>query len=370
MRIALFHSTLPSPTRKVGGVEVVVHQLANHLVQAGHAVTVFSLTPQPDDALYEHEHLFPGWPSLLSRPLLRLFVLPALLNRVSFRDFDVVHFHGDDWFYLRRSVPSVRTVHGSALEEARSAESWKRTLMQHLLYPLEHLSVRLATVGLAIGPKTATLYPSTVLANNGVDLERFQPGPKTPAPSILFVGTWTGRKRGRVLFDIFRREVLPSVPNATLVMVSDHVSDACADHPSVEYWARPSDAELAALYRQAWVFAFPSTYEGFGLPYIEAMASGTAVLSSPNDGARHVLADGTYGEIVEDADFGTALIDLLRSSDRRKALETGGLERAQTFAWPAVVSAHEAHYAAALTGEPVASPSSPSPDGSHEAARV
>ena len=284
MRIALFHSTLPSPTRKVGGVEVVVHQLANHLVHAGHAVTVFSLSPRPDDARYDHKQLFARWPRLITSPFLRLFVLPILLNGVSFRDYDVVHFHGDDWFYLRRSVPSVRTLHGSALEEARTARSWKRRLVQRLLYPLEHLAVRLSTTALAIGPKTARLYPRTVLVNNGVDLTRFRPGPKSPQPRILFVGTWGGRKRGEFLFDLFRDQVLPVVPDATLVMVCDHVSDACASHPNVAFHARPSDEQLAQLYREAWVFAFPSTYEGFGLPYVESMASGTAVLTSPNDG--------------------------------------------------------------------------------------
>ena len=370
MRIALFHSTLPSPTRKVGGVEVVVHQLANHLVHAGHAVTVFSLSPRPDDARYEHKQLFARWPRLITNPLLRLFVLPILLNGVSFRGYDVVHFHGDDWFYLRRSVPTVRTLHGSALEEARSASSWKRRLMQRLLYPLEHLAVRLATVGLAIGPKTAALYPNTVLMNNGVDLDRFRPGHKSPLPSILFVGAWAGRKRGDFLFALFRDQVLPVVPDATLVMVCDHVSDACAAHPSVEFHARPSDEQLAQLYREAWVFAFPSTYEGFGLPYVEAMASGTAVLTSPNDGAHHVLDGGTYGVIAEDNDFGTALVDLLQSAPQRKALAAKGLDRAKTFAWPAVTETHEAVYRAAQHNDgPPLSPS-PSTDASHEAARV
>lgn len=370
MKIALFHSTLPSPTRKVGGVEVVVHQLANHLMHAGHNVTVFSLSPRPDDARYDHKQLFARWPRLITSPLLRLFVLPVLLNRVSFRGYDVVHFHGDDWCYLRRSVPSVRTLHGSALEEARTAHSWKRRLVQHLLYPLEHLAVRLSTLALAIGPKTAHLYPGTVLVNNGVDLDRFRPGPKSPQPRILFVGTWVGRKRGQFLFDRFRDQVLPNVPDAQLVMVCDRVSEACAAHPNVVHHAHPSDEALARLYRKAWVFAFPSTYEGFGLPYVEAMASGTAVLTSPNDGARHVLDDGTYGAIVEDAEFGPALLDLLQSPPRRTDLEAKGLGRAQTYAWPAVADAHEALYRAAQRGDKHPLYPSLSTDTSHEAARV
>lgn len=340
MRIALFHSTLPSPSQKVAGVEVVVHKLANTLVHAGHAVTVFSLSPRPDDARYNHERLFPEWPRLLSSPLLRMFVLPVLLNRVSFQGFDVVHFHGDDWFYFRRTIPSVRTLHGSALEEARTATSWKRRAAQYLLYPLERLAARLATRTLAIGPNTTQLYPHTQLINNGVDLSLFHPGEKSATPRVLFVGTWSGRKRGRFLFERFVNEVLPKVPDATLVMVSDEVSEACATHPNVEFWAHPSDPELAELYRSAWVFAYPSIYEGFGLPYLEAMASDTAVLASPNDGARHVLDDGTCGLIADDADFGTALVRLLQSPALRDALVQAGRQRVASFSWDEIAQTH------------------------------
>ncbi|MEF8940993.1 MAG: hypothetical protein V5A22_14210, partial [Salinivenus sp.] len=77
MNVALFHTTLPEPTRKVGGVEAVVHRLGNALVHTGdHNVTVFSLTARPADALYEHVHLFPRLSWLATHSLLRWFVLP------------------------------------------------------------------------------------------------------------------------------------------------------------------------------------------------------------------------------------------------------------------------------------------------------
>ena len=341
MNIALFHTNLPDPNRKPGGVEMAVHRLGNALTELPQTtVTVFSLTLPPIDAQYRHRHLFPRWPVLVHNRVLRLLGLPLLLNTVSFSDYDVVHFHGDDWFYFRRTIPSIRTFHGSALEEARTSTSLKRRLSQFLVYPLEHLSAVLADQRLAIGPRTARIYSTPNLANNGVDLDLFSPGPKTDAPSLLFVGTWDGRKRGRFLFDVFVNRVLPHVPDATLYMVAD----TCGQHDQVIHVVRPSDEELAALYRQAWAFAYPSVYEGFGIPYIEAMASGTAVVCSPNDGARYVLDDAHYGIIAEDNDFGPQLVRIFTDAALRKRYEEIGQERAATFSWPHVAAQHLAFY--------------------------
>jgi glycosyltransferase involved in cell wall biosynthesis len=341
MDVAFFHTTLPNPDRKPGGVEVAVHHLGNALAELPRVkVTVFSLTPPPADARYHHRQLFAKWPIFLRSNVLKICGLPLLLNVVSFKDYDVVHFHGDDWFYVRRTIPSVRTFHGSALEEARTATSMKRQLSQFFIYPLEHLSAVLADRRLAIGPRTAELYATPHLTNNGVDLNLFAPGPKTDAPSLLFVGTWAGRKRGRFLFDVFVNRVLPHVPDATLYMVAD----TCAQHAQVIHVVRPSDEELAALYRQAWAFAYPSVYEGFGIPYIEAMASGTAVVCSPNDGAQYVLDDARYGIVVEDDNFGSQLVRVLTDTALRKRYEEIGQERAATFSWPHVAAQHLAFY--------------------------
>lgn len=361
MKIALYHTTLPEPHRKVGGVEAVVHRLATALtVHAGLDVTVLSLTPAPHNAPYRHRQLFPNHRWLADRAWARWFVLPALLNGVSLQAYDVVHLHGDDWFWLRRGCPSVRTMHGSARDEARTATSLKRQLAQWAVYPLEHVAARRATQAWAISPPCTALYRAARCMPNGVSLDRFRPGPKAEQPTLLFVGTWAGRKRGGWLFDRFRETVVPAIPDAELVMVSDTVSDACRTHPNVRVLDRPDDDTLAAWYRRAWVFAYPSVYEGFGLTYIEAMASGTPIVASPNPGAQYVLDAGTYGAVVDDGAFASTLTALLHDPERRRHMAVQGLARAEAFSWPAIARQHADAYAS-LLGMPLPVPNSRAP---------
>jgi glycosyltransferase involved in cell wall biosynthesis len=102
-----------------------------------------------------------------------------------------------------------------------------------------------------------------------------------------------------------------------------------------------STEELAAMYRRAWVYATPSTYEGFGLPYVEAMACGTPVVATPNPGSREVLEDGRYARLVGDAEFGRAVADLLDDSDARRDLTERGLQRAREFSAALMIDRYE-----------------------------
>ena len=345
MRIAIFHATLPEVGRKPGGVEVAVHRLATWLARRGEdEVTVLSLTPCPEGALYRHVRLFEKAPWLGKSQLARWLLLPALLNFVTWRRFDILHLHGDDWFFFRRPIPTVRTLHGSALQEARSATSLRRRVSQYLIYPLERLAARLAATAAAVGAETARIYGLDVVVDNGVDSGVFFPGEKSAGPRILFVGTWEGRKRGSWMFDLFVKRIQPRLPAAELVFVSDR----CPRHTGVTFVRFPDDRVLAALYRQAWVFACPSSYEGFGMPYLEALASGTAVVASPNGGADRVLAGGGFGIIAPDEDFSDRVVDLLTDAKRRHELETAGLARAKEFSWNDVAARHRGVYVETL----------------------
>ena len=98
-----------------------------------------------------------------------------------------------------------------------------------------------------------------------------------------------------------------------------------------------SDEELAALYRGARALVFPSLYEGFGIPVLEAMASGTPVVTS-RGGAMEEVAGGA-AVLVDPLDVDAIAAGIAEADARRDELRALGLARAQAFSWPAVADA-------------------------------
>jgi glycosyltransferase involved in cell wall biosynthesis len=122
------------------------------------------------------------------------------------------------------------------------------------------------------------------------------------------------------------------------------VAEDAPPGPGVRVFGRISDEELADLYGRAWVFCLPSTYEGFGIPYVEAMASGCPVVATANPGAVEVTAGGQYGVLTDEAELGTALLRLLTSPAERERLADAGVTRAGHYDLHAVAKAYEALY--------------------------
>jgi glycosyltransferase involved in cell wall biosynthesis len=342
LRLGLYTTSLPQSDRKPGGADVFVDRLADHLARRGHDVTVFSYSPLPSARGYRLRPLSPAL-TATSRPR-RLLVAPARLNTVDTSGLDVLHLHGDDWFYVRRRVPTVRTFHGSAFYEARYATRARRRASQYLTYGLELVAARLATRSYGVTPGYGLGYRTAGYLPLAVELPAAQSVDRSPPPTILFVGTWGGRKRGSLLHRAFLRDVLPRVPDARLVMVSDH----CQAASNVEWFARPSDHKLADLYRSAWVLCLPSSYEGFGLPYLEAMANGTPVVATSNPGSRFVLDDGRYGLVCAEDELGRRIAALLLDDAGRKRLAEAGVERAAQFSWEDLLDRHERAYRDAI----------------------
>ena len=116
-------------------------------------------------------------------------------------------------------------------------------------------------------------------------------------------------------------------------------------HPHVRFLGYQPESVLAALYRLADVFVFPSLYEGFGLPPLEAMASGTPAVVSNVSSLPEVVGDGAVlVDPREPRDIADGVRGVLEDAALRERLRARGLVRARSFSWPASVERIHAIY--------------------------
>ncbi|WP_088279090.1 glycosyltransferase family 1 protein [Ideonella sp. A 288] len=110
---------------------------------------------------------------------------------------------------------------------------------------------------------------------------------------------------------------------------------------SLRHVGRVSDAQLLALYRHARCFVFPSFYEGFGLPPLEAMAQGCPVLASTAEAVREVCGDAArYFAPDRPAELAALLGSVLADASLGASMSTAGLQRAAGFSWRAAARVH------------------------------
>jgi phosphatidylinositol alpha-mannosyltransferase len=343
MRIMMLQAFLPPASK--GGVAYQAAGLAETLTRRGHAVTITSFSPKPSGALYDViRPSIPEWFAL--NKACRLIAVPLAFSVGRYIEFDVVHAHGDSQFVVSGDTPTVRTFYGSALEEARNARRLRRRASQYVVAGCEHLARRRATVTVGISANTVrSVGGLDRVIPCGVDRQVFRPGPKSKHPSILFVGTLGGRKRGRLVVEAFQQVIRPANPECELWMVADEP----VVMEGVRNWHRPSTERLATLYREAWLLLQASSYEGFGVPYIEAMASGTPIVTSANSGALELLATGGSGVVVDVERLGADASALLRNPARRRDMEQAGLQASDAFDWEVIADHYEDVYALAAS---------------------
>lgn len=332
MRIACISYHLP-PFDQIGA-GYQMHYTANAYVRHGHDVTMFSpYGERPGDALYDMVRVPVGRTN-------RTFRFAWSLKDQDFTGFDLLHAAGDDYWMLGKKRPfHIRTFHGSCFAEARRIEGARGKLRMTLLGLSEWMACAVADRKVSVSHNNRRYIPfAKDVVWNGVDLSAFRPGTsKSERPSILFVGTMDHRKRGGALLEIFQREIRPRMPDAELWIAREE-KPVVAD--GVRWFGRVPLEKLVELYQQSWVFCLPSSYEGFGVPYIEAMACGTPVVATPNDGALEVLERGKYGRIADLPDLGTAILELLGDDGRRTRMQREGVVRALEFSWDNVVRAY------------------------------
>ncbi|ABY23079.1 glycosyl transferase, group 1 family protein [Renibacterium salmoninarum ATCC 33209] len=177
-----------------------------------------------------------------------------------------------------------------------------------------------------------------------VETEAFIPNLGDRGDFIMYPARGWAHKNHAKLFEAMKI-LKKSHPDLTLVLTGGGL-DELSPPDNVEVRGLVSFEELKDLYRTAKCMVFPSLYEGFGLPPLEAMASGCPVASSKSGALPEVVGDAA---VLFDAESAESIAQgILEATERGAELQAKGLDRVKEFTWERCAAAHDAAYKFAL----------------------
>ncbi|MGC4081385.1 MAG: glycosyltransferase family 1 protein [Vicinamibacterales bacterium] len=354
MRIA-FDGTTLRPGRT--GVGYYSEHLLRHLVDTCEDDEIAVISNRPIDTTMPlpRRVRVDASGTWMPRALWMQMEAPRLLRRLR---ADVVHFT-NGMLPAACPTPAVVTIHDMSLTIYPRFHPARRILLNR---PFVNLAARRADAIITVSDAAR----HDILSLYGLDADRVHVVHEAAAPSfgvihdlarlrrvreryglserfILSVGTIEPRKNLPMLIDAFaHRRVSGELPHQLVCAgpygwLSNDI-EAQIDRLRVRDAVRlvgyvPFD-DLPALYNLAEMLVFPSVYEGFGLPVIEAMACGTPVVTGPVAALNEVSGDAA--ELVRHLDvdsLGDAIVALAANRERREELSRLGLRRAHDFSW-------------------------------------
>ena len=354
MRIA-FDGTTLRPGRT--GVGYYTEHLLHHIVQEGPDDEVVVVSNRPVDTtrpLPSRVHV-DAPSSRIPRLVWMQTLAPRALRRLH---PDIAHFT-NGMVPLASRVPTVVTIHDMSLTMYPRYHPTRRVTLNR---PLVDLAARRAdaiiTVSQSAKRDIMSVYnlpadrvhvvheaaaPSFTRVEDASILARVRKQHGLPERFILYVGTIEPRKNLPSLIEGFAKRHLSgdlphrlvcAGPYGWLSRDLESLLDRLKIRHAVHFAGYLPFDDLPALYSLAEMFVFPSLYEGFGLPVIEAMACGVPVVTGDvaalNEVGGHAVERVAS---LESESIGDAMTALARDAARREELKRLGLARAQTFSW-------------------------------------
>ncbi|NLC15400.1 MAG: glycosyltransferase family 4 protein [Firmicutes bacterium] len=356
MGLKVLMLTWEYPPDHVGGLGRHVCHLSEAMVKLGAEVTVLTRGVHGRPLIREqagvevmaavpydlHPPSFVTWAAQFNVSLLET------CNRFFSRGrFDLIHAH--DWIvaYAARAlkhsweVPLVATIHATECGRQKGLH----TPMQHHISQTEwwlcYEAWKVITCSRSMRNEVQHLFSvpgdKIKVIPNGIADSWFQVKKRpAPEPMVLYVGRLVPEKGPHVLVQAMN-EVVHHYPAARLVIagggpMEGHLKDMVYRNglgKIVEFVGHVGDEELRALYSRAWVTAFPSSYEPFGIVALEAMATGTPCVVGDTGGLGELVEHGVTGYKVQPGNpsaLAKTLVCLIGDGKKREELASNGRE--------------------------------------------
>lgn len=363
-----------------GGSERYAFEIASALARRGNDVDVFALgqeaslndTDLPDNldvTIVAKRHRY-----LVTFETLYYSILTR--GTVEFNDYDIIHgtLMPASPIALTISSPStpiVVTSHGSSIGEVRSHKLEVPTdyLKKLFFHPMNvgmdiatmHCCSQIVAISSIAQQELERYYPvnqaSVSLIPHGVDIERFHPDQSLhqavnpDSLTLLHVGRLVSRKHIDLAFKLLSTIERDNIELLVAGSGTHHerlkeLAEQLSIRKKVSFLGFVPEDELASLYASSDLFLFFSRYEGFGLTFLEAMASGTPVVGVPTGGFPDLVTDGRQGFIVE-RDI-TEIVDTVekfsQDPDKSARMESAARELAESRTWDDVAAETEHMY--------------------------
>ncbi|MCX6785553.1 MAG: glycosyltransferase family 1 protein [Candidatus Komeilibacteria bacterium] len=291
------------------------------------------------------------------------WLAPKIINK---ERLDLMHFphFNAPYFYAGRFIITLHDLIINHFPDSRATTlpkwlyqfklwayriSLKRTVnkAEKIIVPSQFVKDDVVKHYPAAAAKVKVIYEGYFLDEDqqAVNIDRF----KITKPFLLYVGSAYPHKNLRKLIAVFKQ--LNRQKNYQLVLVGRHdyfyrrLQQEAGDDPDIIFTGYLADSELAALYGQARLYVFPSSYEGFGLPPLEAQAHGLPVASANSSCLPEVLGQAAiYFDPKNETEMLAAIKKVLNDEKLRSQLSLLGQKNIARFSWETMVKQTQALY--------------------------